>query len=997
MRNFYLLFFALFAFANLSAQNANTEKISIKLMEKMEANPNAWHSVHVMLADRVDLLALDAELTARKAKKHERAYTVITALQAKANETQGAMLNHLQNSPGVDAGTVKGYWIANAICGFMSKSAIEELSLRDDVQQIGLNGKLELEEYERVEMAPPVSPNGIESGLAAIDAPAMWAMGYTGYGQRAMTSDTGVDPTHPSLESRNYNFYVPQEETWFEFGFGGDHEPFDCSDHGTHVTGTMLGLDRLNNDTIGVAFNANWMGAAILCGIGTEDNIAAFQWALDPDENPSTVDDMPTVVNNSWRDPSMSGIECNSIYVSIFEATEAAGIAVVFSAGNEGPGAMTITPPKNIIINEVNPFAVGALNGNNSNFPIANFSSIGPSVCFSSDSSLLIKPDVSAPGQSVRSCVPGGGYSNFSGTSMAAPHTSGAIMLLAEAFPDLSAFDLKKALYHSCVDLGAVGEDNTFGMGIINVKNAFDSLVAQGNVPVSPYRANDILMVDMQVSDFACGSGVAPAILAENAGTDTIYSFEIYTDIGPVGSTYSWTGVLAPRERVSVQIDPLTPPTGLYDVFVRLGMPNGVEDERPLNNNFRRRATIIDREGFVANIEGGQTVCEGTSALLRGVSPYEEGSLSVNWFDEPLGAEPVSTDEAFITPPLTTSTTYYAEAVYTVPVGERDLDFGESFLLDTTELGMRFEVVIASKLKAVHLFVTETGGRVIALQTPSGEVLHNKVEFVSETGKVKVNLNWDVEPGEYELLILGGKALISNSEGADYPYSIDGIATITGTSDIQGLLNGAWYYFYDWEFEFVEPCGRTPITVNVGSAGDGPMADFTVSNDVVNVADNVSIDFTNTTQDGVSYEWNFGDNTTSTEESPSHTYAFAGEYTVSLVATNAEGCTDAALQTITVEAEEVLLSTGPVLPEGENVAVFPNPISDLLTVHLDLTTANDVELRLSDASGRLVRTAQFDNVQATSLNMQTGDLPEGVYFLIVDMEVGASVWKVVKI
>ena len=995
MRNIHLFLLLIFAATNLSAQNINPEKVSLKLLEKMDAEPNAWHSVHVMLADRVDIKALDTELTARRAKKSERAQTVITALRAKADESQGKLSGFLRSHKDVQTESVKGYWIANAIFAEMKSSTIAELSQRSDVEWIGLNGIIMPEKYEKTNAAPPVSPDGIENGLAAIDAPELWAMGYTGYGQRAFTSDTGVDPSHPALESRNYNFYVPKEHTWYEF-FNGPHEPFDCDDHGTHVTGTMLGLDRLTNDTIGVAFNANWMGGAILCGVGTADNVGAFQWSLDPDGDPSTTDDMPTVINNSWWDSAMTGQECNSVYVSVLEATEAAGIAVVFSAGNGGPNPTTITAPKNIIIHEVNPFTVGSVNGNNPSFPISNFSSIGPSVC-AGDSSLLIKPEVSAPGQSVRSSVPGNGYDFFSGTSMAAPHTSGAIMLLAEAFPDLSAYELKLALYHTCMDLGDPGEDNTFGMGIINVKMAFDSLVAQGHVPVSPYRANDIMMVDMQVSDFACSSGIAPALIAENAGTDTIYSFEIQTQIGGESSVETWTGVLAPRERVSYQVNPLTPSTGIYDVYVQLEMPNGVEDERPLNNNFRREALVINREGFEAQVEGGlATVCEGTTALLRGISPYDNGSLQVNWFEEPLGADPVSSDEAFITPPLNASTTYYAEAVYTVPVGEKDPGVGETFLLDTVDLGMRFEAIITLNLKAVTVHVVETGGRVFSLRNQSGDLVKSSVKFINDVGEVRVPLDWEVEPGIYDLIIQGGKPLVSNSDGADYPYTIDNIFTITRTTDNQGF-SGAWYYFYDWEIEFVEPCGRTPITVDVGPSGDAPVASFSPSADVVNVADNTVIDFTNASQNGTTYAWNFGDNNTSDDESPSHTYSLSGEYTVSMVATAADGCSDAALHLIVVEEDDFVLLASDVSPEAENVAVFPNPITDQLTVHVDLATVRSIALRLTDTSGRIVHTEEFDSIQNGQLRLPTADLPEGVYFLLVDMETEASVWKVVKI
>ena len=70
---------------------------------------------------------------------------------------------------------------------------------------------------------------------------------------------------------------------------------------------------------------------------------------------------------------------------------------------------------------------------------------------------------------------------------MAAPHVSGAILLLKEAFPYLSGEDLLWALYLSAVDLGPPGEDNTYGMGIIDVHAAFLHL-SQNHNPVDPFQ-----------------------------------------------------------------------------------------------------------------------------------------------------------------------------------------------------------------------------------------------------------------------------------------------------------------------------------------------------------------------------------------------------------------------------------------------------------------------------------------------------------------------------
>ncbi len=297
-------------------------------------------------------------------------------------------LDFLNSSPYVEPGSVKSYWIANAIMANAKKEVIWELSQNPEIEWIGLNpANLVIHKTEDSPPPPVLSPDGIEPGLAAIDAPAMWAKGYTGYGQLSMIIDTGIDLLHPALNNQYRGHDVPVQETWYEVNSflnpTGNYTPYDCDDHGTHVTGTVLGLDRMKNDTIGVAFNAQWIGSPmIICTNAPEGPIAAFQWALDPDDNPNTADDMPDVINNSWGYPGNAGNDCFSPYKPLFEAMEAAGVAVIFSAGNEGPASETIRSPADILIDEVNVFCVAAVNGNSTSFPIADFSSRGPSKLF---------------------------------------------------------------------------------------------------------------------------------------------------------------------------------------------------------------------------------------------------------------------------------------------------------------------------------------------------------------------------------------------------------------------------------------------------------------------------------------------------------------------------------------------------------------------------------------------------------------------------------------
>jgi len=129
------------------------------------------------------------------------------------------------------------------------------------------------------------------------------------------------------------------------------------------------------------------------------------------------------VINNSWGCPDFEGCLPNTLEPAV-EALRAAGIMMVVSAGNEGPACTTVTdPPAHYDAS----FSVGATSNTGI---IVGFSSRGPV-------GDLVKPDVSAPGEWVRSSVPGGDYGYAGGTSMAGPHVAGLVALLWSAKPTL--------------------------------------------------------------------------------------------------------------------------------------------------------------------------------------------------------------------------------------------------------------------------------------------------------------------------------------------------------------------------------------------------------------------------------------------------------------------------------------------------------------------------------------------------------------------------------
>ncbi|MEL6591622.1 MAG: S8 family serine peptidase, partial [Bacteroidota bacterium] len=220
-----------------------------------------------MLEDRVDVASMERDFQKRNLNRQERVPELLHALQEKASNTQGFYLDKLRSMPGVNKESIQGYWITNLIYAQMQPEAIKAFS---NVPGIELIEVIQTPTISKTTKAvATAAPDGREVGLSAINAPAMWDLGYTGYGRKVLIMDTGVDGVHPSLQRTYYGNVAPSHLAWFD-QWGSSTTPTDCDSHGTHVCGITVGLDPTTNDTIGVAFNSYWMGAPEIPGISPD-------------------------------------------------------------------------------------------------------------------------------------------------------------------------------------------------------------------------------------------------------------------------------------------------------------------------------------------------------------------------------------------------------------------------------------------------------------------------------------------------------------------------------------------------------------------------------------------------------------------------------------------------------------------------------------------------------------------------------------------------------
>jgi subtilisin family serine protease len=303
-------------------------------------------------------------------------------------------------------------------------------------------------------------------GLQTINALAAWgAFEKRGEGMTVAVLDTGVDFTHPDLQGKM--------KDWAEFDRMGrlvpDSIPRDTHGHGSHVAGIICGGTESGRH-IGVAPKAKIAAALVLNGDqgGTDAQIlAAIDWAIE-----KRVD----VINMSLGELSMRP-ETPTTYSRAILSALLAGIPVVTAIGNEG--SQTSGAPGS----DVFAYAVGATDWSNR---VAGFSGGRtqiihelPHIPPESLPLTYMKPEVTAPGVACYSCRPGGKWTYLSGTSMAAPHASGAFALLLSA-TNIQAgvaardrgFLLQDLMTSSVEELGESGQDHRFGYGRIDVLKA---------------------------------------------------------------------------------------------------------------------------------------------------------------------------------------------------------------------------------------------------------------------------------------------------------------------------------------------------------------------------------------------------------------------------------------------------------------------------------------------------------------------------------------------
>jgi subtilisin family serine protease len=543
----------------LAVAFASAGLLAPALQEKM-AQVDGQEQIGVIIALNEQL---DAEHIIQTIKnKQERWETTVGSLKTMASSTQAGLLGALRSYEAAGkVSDIQPMWIVNAVYCKATPAVIQSVSDRAEVWFVEWNlvSSPNILNVSAGTSAPADGTDNPEWNVQKVKADSVWHVyGYMGEGVIVGDIDTGCDYTHPDLASHMWTDPNYPHPGW-DFAVPDD-DPMDEHGHGTHTCGTVAS-DGTSGDTCGMAPKATIMTVKTDVYIHTpypdtaaENTVLnAMQFAVAPPLSPSNHADLLTM--------SLGWIQAWSPSRAVWRAAvtnvAAAGLPFFIANGNEGSSS----PPNNCRTPGDNPgpwkhpsepagglggsISIGATDNSDN---IASFSSWGP-VSWSGVPPYddypyppgLYKPDFSAPGVDVVSCMLGGGYTTMSGTSMATPCAAGVAALILEKNPNLLPEDVDQIMQNSVLPLGEQPKNNTYGTGRI------DAMLCIANTP-PPGPTHDVAMgaVLAPADKIDPLAPLAPMVTVRNRGTFDETSITFYCKVESAGTqVYSDQYVLA--------------------------------------------------------------------------------------------------------------------------------------------------------------------------------------------------------------------------------------------------------------------------------------------------------------------------------------------------------------------------------------------------------------------------------------------------------------------
>ncbi len=508
MGRFFLFFLAAGLLLTLTASATPVDKIHPALRAKMlAADEFEFIPINIRLTEEFDTYAF-MDRTMQLSWMDRRALLIKEA-SAFAAERQNSILDGLKEAEAAGhAKNTLNLWIVNMVHTRIQKGLVEQFAALYEVQEISWDRPYKAEELHDSIPGGGDGADAISWSVEKIQAPDVWALGFTGQDVVVANLDSGSDYTHPDLKDHIWknpgeipnngidddnNGFVDDTMGWdFE---NNDNDPQDSGGHGTQTAGIVCG-DGTKGTQTGVAPDAHLMilriggealhmagqQYAIENGAHVATSSYSYKWYFSPKPNYHAFRDAsvkelaaslfhtnstsnsgtsvgvpwnvsaPALCPSPWLDPAHRGIGgvAGTLGIGGSEQDD-----THYSPSPTGPSAWED-------IKKYDPGYPHSQNPNYWDYPYNGSTKKG-----------LMKPDVACPTGGVPSTTMGGGYtSSFSGTSAATPHGGGAACLLVSANPLITPEKICQALKVNAKDLGSPGLDVLFGSGRINVYEA---------------------------------------------------------------------------------------------------------------------------------------------------------------------------------------------------------------------------------------------------------------------------------------------------------------------------------------------------------------------------------------------------------------------------------------------------------------------------------------------------------------------------------------------
>ncbi|MEM9220463.1 MAG: S8 family serine peptidase [Cyanobacteria bacterium P01_F01_bin.150] len=394
---------------------------------------------------------------------------------------------------------------------------------------------------------------------ADIDAPEAWSLADdTAIDANVVVGviDTGVDYSHPDLVSNMWtnpgetpgdgidndgNGYI---DDYYGYDFvNDDGDPFDENGHGTHVAGTIAASSNNGLGVVGVAPNAQIMALKFLDAYGSGtlfDAIQAIDYAVAMGAD---------LTNNSWGGDVFS----QALNDAIATAEKAEQLFVAAAGNNYGHNDTFPIYPASYDLDNI--IAVAATDNTDQ---LSFFSNHGAT-----------SVDLAAPGSAIHSTFPGEKYATLSGTSMAAPHVSGAAALLLAIDPSLTPGQIKSLLLETSDPLDAL-KNITASDGRLNVANAVGAVLNLGGITGSTWHDvnNDGIW---DINESSLQDWTIYLDINQNGSLDPDEPVTITDDTGHYGFNLLEPGTYTVTVMPQSGWTPTFPNTGSYTLNIQAG------------------------------------------------------------------------------------------------------------------------------------------------------------------------------------------------------------------------------------------------------------------------------------------------------------------------------------------------------------------------------------------------------------------------------------------